>query len=174
MEFANTVFSNKLCSAIFDHHFFARINICWSRIFLWNKTFVNATLKLGMFFSVQGSLYSQQKPTVLKCRPYVEFFEMRTFQEEKCCKKLGKMDFRHHFMLPHKPKFLVISQTNWFSEKFRKVRLCCLVQTSFLSFYPSSDRTQSFEILAFIYFRTSLTFRNFGQQLLTFFKKNET
>ena len=168
MEIRNTVFSNKLCSAIFDHHFFARINICWSKTFLWNKTFVNAILKLEVFFTVQGSLYSRQKPTVLNCRPFVAFSEMRTIQKEKCCKKWGKIDFRHHFMLHYNPKFVVISQMNWFSEKFRQERLCCLVVSWFLSFNPSCDRNESYEILTFIYFRTSLTFLNFGQQMLTF------
>ena len=98
---------------------------------------------------------------------------MGTFQKEKCCKKWRKIDFRHHFMLHYNPKFVVISQTNWFSEKFRKERLCCLVLSWILSFNSSCDRNESYEILAFIYFRTSLTFLNFGQQLLTIFKKSK-
>ena len=98
---------------------------------------------------------------------------MRTFQKENCCKKWGKIVFRHHFICTDNPKVLVVSQAIWFSEKFRKERLCCLVESPFLSFNPSCDRNESYEILAFIYFRTSLTFLNFGQQMLTFSKKSK-
>ena len=160
-----TNFAQRFLTTIF----FARISLCWSRTFLWNKTFVKAILRQGMIFTVQASLQSRQKPTVLNCRPFVAFSEMGTFQKEKRCKK----DFRHHFMLHYNPKVVVISKTNWFSEKFRKERLCCLVVSWIFSFDRSCHRNESYEILAFIYFRTSLTFLTFGQQMLTFFKNSK-